>query len=104
MMWNPVNENLLASASVDKHFYIWDIEREKVKVHVSLPAFAVMLQWSQMDPNCILLLLFSGTFLYLDILKKGDVKLLNLNEQKVDKVGNYAKIAPTILRWHPKNV
>ncbi len=60
ILWSPHNDNLLASASSDCHFYIWDIELEKAKVHVTLPAHLLMMQWSPYDPNCVLMLLANG--------------------------------------------
>ena len=60
--WNSLDDNLIASASVDNQFYIWDISREKAKVHVSLPAYPIMIQWSKLDSSNILFLLSSGSF------------------------------------------
>jgi len=93
LIWSPINENLIASASVDGNFYIWDIFEEKAKVHVTLPSYPLMMQWSRANSNHILMLLATG-----------DVKLLNLEERKVEKVANFSSITPTILRWHPKDV
>ena len=102
LIWSPFNENLIASASLDNNFYIWDIFEEKAKVHVSLPAYPLMMQWSGTDPNCILLLLSTGKIVRDNVI--GEVKLLNLELRKVDKIANFSGISPTILRWHPKNV
>ncbi len=60
LCWSPANENLIASASLDNNFYIWDIFEERAKVHVTLPAYPISMQWSANNSNSILMLLNTG--------------------------------------------
>jgi len=65
--WNQLNENLIASATVDNNFYLWDIEQEKALVRLAVTPFPIMLQWSRNDKNIILILHSSGIFFKISI-------------------------------------
>ena len=61
LVWNQLDENLLASATAENQLYVWGIEQEKPVLHLHLPAYALIMQWSQLDTSSILMLLASGT-------------------------------------------
>ena len=88
-----MNEGLIASASAHGNFYVWDILNERAKAHILLPSHALMMQWSRVNTNKIIMLLATG-----------DVKILNLDELTIKRVASFTEISPTIIQWHPNNV
>ena len=48
IQWEPVTENLLAQATIDKRLVIWDIEPETIKFEVQFVSHITQIEW---NPN-----------------------------------------------------
>ena len=63
MEWNHLDSNFLASGTAEKQLYIWNLSQENIAVHIALKEYAIMMQWSQVDKNKLLILTMGGKFL-----------------------------------------
>jgi len=58
--WNLLDSNLLASATNERQLYIWKLSEEIAILHMTLESYALMLQWSKISADMILILDSSG--------------------------------------------
>ena len=93
LIWNPFDEKFIASATADCEFCIWNIFEECSIMTLKLPTQAMIMQWSQINPDSIFILH-----------KNGEVNLLKIKSRTFTKIENFSDINPTIFRLHPKDV
>lgn len=91
--WNPHNVSHMASVSMDKHLYIWDVNSDLPVLDIQLPNPLLMMDWSPHNAEEILMLVDNG-----------DVSVLNLATRTVKRIGNLIGVQPRLIRWHPQKV
>ena len=71
--WEPNSDkvqtdgNMIAQATIDKKFLIWDLEHEMVKFQMQLLSHVTQIEWSPLDPNCIFVIQSNLEFKMIDL-------------------------------------
>ena len=89
--WCPIDTSVIAQATNDKVFIIWDINTETVKYRTQLESHVFAAEWSPNDPNIIYLIQSNGEF-----------KIMNLATKSLQSVEiSHLNARPCVLKVHP---